>query len=307
MLGGLCSASSMANAATYQSLLNHLAGNTWNSPNSGFQIELLNDDPVAGPSEYNTPGNAPAGAFGPGIGGEFRVQRAGTSNNPVGHSFTYSFGPDGLKPGGPDFVFKTFCLEHGQSVTLGQPYYASIEPYAASGNRIFQIGDGTSTPPTFDLLSGQVKLLYGLYFERSDQLAADVAGFEFDDATWMSALQETIWHFEDAAPDGTPVSLTELSSQAQALANFANQTYGGGYTYFDDKVAALNLWAGLNSDGTPNLASDHQSQLIYTGLPLGPVPLVNPEPGSVLIWAGLATGAFVAWRRARRRGRTSSA
>ncbi len=296
----------LAQAATYQSLLNHLAGNTWNSANNGYQVELFGNDPIAGTSEYNTYGNAPAGLFGAGVGGEFRVQRASSSNS-TGQALTYSFGSAGLATGS-DFVFKTFCLEHGQPITFDRPYYATIDPWAASGNRVFLLGDGVNTPPQYDPPSGQVKLLYGLYFERSDQLAASVPGFAFSDPLWVSALQEVIWHFEDAAPDGMPVLQASLSPEAQQLANFASAVYGDGYTYFDDKVGVLNLWSELLPGGKPTLSLDHQSQLIYTGNPAAQalsvtaIPLVNPEPGSLLIWAGLA--ALGAWRW--RKNRTSS-
>lgn len=274
---------STTDASVYTTdFLDHFSGNTYLSGAATLdQIELRLDDPGAAGDNRKTYGNSGIGSFGNAVGGEFRVEAYAPGNSTYN---TYSYNPSGQPAA--TWVFKTFCVEVGQTFSPNAPYYISIDPYALSGannNSTATGSDGTGLPAgtKYDLLSEATKLLYGLYFEG--KLNTEFVGFTYADNSSAKVLQETIWALEDT-PSGS------LSSGAAALKSWAVTRAGLDHTYANS-VAVMNLWTGYDSR-SGHFFGDGQSQLVY--IPQA-TPHNNPvpAPGAMVTWSVLMASCLL--------------
>lgn len=204
-------------------------------------------------------------------------------------------------------IFKTFCIEHSETISLNGNYWVTVDPVALRG------GPGYNTPPlslpytpgsslpsgTGDPVGAATQWLFGTYSNSwldDFTLASTAYTFSYNDDAWAGYLQEAIWFLEEEIT-GT------LSAQAQALVDTANAplTYTTGEianTLYD--VRAMNLWTTRNDK---SLANNYtytyeglaQSQLILVGTTMRESTV--PEPSTILIWGGLAGIGLIINRR----------
>lgn len=197
---------------------------------------------------FNTRGGANGG-------GEFRVNEVGGD--------------------GPNY-YKSFCLEINETIGLGVNYVVeTIADYAERGGNDSNIpGDNK------DYLSNATEWLYGSY--RTSTLDTDVAGFDYNSATWINALQDAIWSLEE--------EIGAVSGNALTLKNWALGKSGNFNLQGRGTVLVLNIM--------DNSKNDKQSQLFYTPDNIEREDV--PEPMSLAIWGGLA-GIGLAVGKFRRR------
>lgn len=197
---------------------------------------------------------------GAGGGGEFRVREI--------------TGP------GPTFgeIFKTFCLEQNENITLGSTYYATLDAGAIQG------GDSGGNP---DPLSDATKWLYYWFVQNTLDMpdldpGAGVVKYRYDNQTDASELQEAIWKLEG--------EISSTDGLATKLVNYA--TTQGAFNVSNAEVLVLNLWSAypVTNEGTQR----RQSQLYFRTTEGGNQ---IPEPASMAIWGLMALGGVVAWRR----------
>jgi hypothetical protein len=210
--------------------------------------------------------------------------------------------------GGGTEVFKTFCLEYNEHISIGGDYQVTINNGAIMG------GGGTTIPgpfgTTLDKLSDATVFMYSAY--RTNNLNTwafgnpAIGSFVYDSGLWADALQLAIWRaeFEMGAgylglgstaydPDGPGGINTTVAAMADALYNYASNPLNQPLIA-DPNVKVLNLWNGVGNMYNPLYAA--QSQL-YWGTANAEVEGV-PEPASLVIWgAGLGIAGLVAARR----------
>ena len=151
-------------------------------------------------------------------GGEFRVTWYSQANGTLSYT----------NAEGSNWIYKTFCIERGETFSPSNPYYVTIDPVAYNG----AYGAGSPDP-----LGAEAKLLYGLYFLGS---LDDQAGltFAYERTDWANALQAAFWNLEDVKPTvgdleaGVPASVL---GKADDLVDWAKLVVSSGYDYFATK------------------------------------------------------------------------
>jgi len=232
------------------------------------------------------------------MGGEFRVTALGNA--------------------APE-VFKTFCLEYNENVTLGGDYVATLEAGAILGGT----DSGLPLNDGIDYLSNATQWFYHQY--RTNQLSG-FGDFHYDDGPWADALQLMFWRLEEEVGPGWTVGGEELGNDyVRGLADQLWNAYQNNRDtidkYADSHVQVINLWTlniadnggplGPNTNNYGKLDTDSafrlsltpykaQSQLYYDGA------AVVPEPSALAIWAaGLTLGSIWCARRRRITSRSS--
>lgn len=207
-------------------------------------------------------------------GGEFRVQVN------LGSGFTdITVGPVSLNGAAPEsWIYKTFCVEEGETFDPGVAYYATIDERAYYGT---DAGDPLVNNSGEDI-NVIVKLGYALYITgQLDEYSNGV--FQYNDPGDAGLFQELIWRLQ-ANPEE---SLT--SGNMEQLKN-------GIISYDEDdkadliaSVYVLNLWGGnVGELDIPYSTgkSPKQSQLFF--LPPAPQPAsLVPEPATFAIFSGM--------------------
>jgi hypothetical protein len=216
-----------------------------------------------------------AGTFGhDGGGGEFRVESV-FNPNPGAPVITYT-------AQGIDRIFKTFCLEQNEHISLGTAYDISTDPAA-------YYGANNAPQGNHDDLDITTQILYGRYFDGTlDEVGT---GFAYDSDASANALQRAIWAIEDNV---TPPAVlgSDLFSKLYFYATGASAD-SSVVDMYKDRVGVMNLWV-------PNTFGAAQSQLMWLEEPTTRGSLVTPEPASLVIWGlGLAAGVGYRWRKQR--------
>ena len=127
-------------------------------------------------------------------------------------------------------VFKTFCLEYSEHISLGGDYVATLEGGAILGG----VSGGTNY---YDPPRGATQWLYQAY--RTSFLD-DVTAFEYDEADWADALQLVFWRLEGEMTSFVPYA-AGMEANAEPVANYflANQWIDN---YQTSQVQVMNLW-----------------------------------------------------------------
>jgi hypothetical protein len=229
-------------------------------------------------------------------GGEFRVTELNAAGNVVN--------------GGQ--VFKTFCLEYSEHISLGGNYVVTIDGGAIQG------GLSGASPANYDAPSGATQWLYAAY--RTSSLD-DYTTFQYDNPNWADALQLVFWRLEGEVPTGNPWQYASgnanITANATSLWTFVTAYQSWFENYENEQVAVLNLWnpsvIGVTNYLDPSLRNEdseagsnlrdalgayrQQSQLYYSGTGDEHIPGPVPEPGSLVAWSGFALLGFIAARR----------
>jgi hypothetical protein len=219
-------------------------------------------------------------------GGEFRVTWYSSGNQTLSYT----------NAEGANWIYKTFCIERGETFSPSNPYYVTVDPVAYNG----AYGGGSPDP-----LGSEAKLLYGLYFLGllDNQVGLN---FAYENNDWANALQAAFWNLEDLKPTvgdleaGVP---TSVLGKADDLVDWAKLVVNSGYNYFDNKVQVLNLWNDkhahtVNGQTTYTYSGLRQSQMIYVGGTSDIPPPIMPEPASCVVWAvGLGIAGIAGRRR----------
>jgi len=233
------------------------------------------------------------------LGGEFRI---------VGKINGGTSGQNNGTPASDAEVFKTFCLEYQEHITIPTNYFATIGDRAMGGGV-----DSESPQQPGDPLSTATKWFYSNY--RNGTLKSATGNlFNYDTPDWSDALQLVFWRLEEEVlpksgsdptawklsdPNGGSISGIGTGSNK----NYANQLwtfYENNQSSIDNatgvdigRVKVINLWTTYSN----GIASGPSQSQLYYGPPPAPTAPV-PEPGMLAIWAmGLGIAGLVRARR----------
>jgi hypothetical protein len=222
-------------------------------------------------------------------------------------------------------IFKTFCLEYSETISVPHQYKATVDNGAV-------LGGLSGSTDNYDSLSNATKWFYKTY--RTSHLdALDLEGseqFAYNNDHWANALQLVFWRLEGEVtatwskwgtttplPGPSSAELTLIKGKADLLWGFYEDNPWINNLNITD-VMVLNLWNKNANLGTMHLMDDqttaginyrqslananikHQSQLYYTG-PAVTSSYVTPEPASIVLWGGFCVAGLLAARRARRK------
>lgn len=208
-------------------------------------------------------------------------------------------------------IFKTFCLERNENISLNTKYDATLPDYQGA------VGGGPGGTP--DPLSAESMWLYDAYREGIlDTLGgtqtSTFGNFQYASDIWADVFQLTIWRLEEEIADFTGFAGYKISSSsgAPSLADYATEFYnwvinwdnnGGNYGIGADQVFVMNVWTLGHGDDNADItqidpAWRKQSQLGWEDLDEAP-PV--PEPASLAVWGGLSFLGLVFGNRFRRK------
>ena len=191
-----------------------------------------------------------------------------------------------LPGGGIGEIFKTFCLEKNEFISLPGTYYVTLDDGAIQG------GNGGGNP---DVLSEATKWLYYWYITGAldDIDFTSASDFSYDDEYEASELQQAFWYLED--------EVDTVNGLGMRLVNYANQyvTNNGAFNVANAEVTVLNLWTAPYPVQDPT-AQRKQSQLYFRTTEGGTGGQI-PEPASIAIWSVISLVGVTVFRRHSRR------
>jgi hypothetical protein len=190
----------------------------------------------------------------------------------------------------PSESFGTFCVEITETIHLGSNYRYYVYDVSQSNHAN---GSGKPVLP----LGSFAAWLYTQFRDSSSAYHIPIAANDPAKNQKANALQLGIWRsmgYTDSEIDQVVnwnfASLDlYLADWSIDYLNDSSWPKTGDYT---GRVAIMSLATALNADGTPRAGSLAQDQLVWTH---------TPEPGALLVWAGLmgAAGAIVVSHRSK--------
>jgi hypothetical protein len=174
-------------------------------------------------------------------------------------------------------IFKTFCIEVNENITLPGTYYVTLDNGAIQG------GNSGGNP---DPLSDATKWLY--YWYVSNLLDTfDLPGgsdYFYDSQNSANELQEAIWYLEGEGSAGGLASRLVTKATSAGTFNVPNAD-----------VLVMNLWSTYPV--TNEYTQRRQSQLYFRTTQGGNEV---PEPASIAIWSMISlAGVIGVCRRSR--------